>query len=181
MLQHSVPFNPQAMRDLMRVALGQELMSDIPITQAMQMQIAAWDGESLSMAAPLGPNVNDKGCAFGGSLSSVMTLAGWALVQLAITEREMDCDIYVQDSTIRYLAPVWTDFVAEACLEPHINFSDFFSALNARGKARLSVRCEIRLPDGSIATSLTARFVALSRDHTPRVRNAAQSTLRTDA
>jgi thioesterase domain-containing protein len=46
-----------------------------PITRAMQLEIAAWDGESLQIRAPLPPNVNDKGCAFGGSLVSVMTLA----------------------------------------------------------------------------------------------------------
>ena len=44
----------------------------------MQLQIAAYDGDSLSLHAPLAANFNDKGCAFGGSLTSLMTLAGGA-------------------------------------------------------------------------------------------------------
>jgi thioesterase domain-containing protein len=178
--QQHVPIDHEALRDAMRLAVERELLADIPITHAMQLSIAAWDGESLSMAAPLGPNVNDKGCAFGGSLASVMTLAGWALVRLAIDQHGMDCDIFVQDSTIRYLAPVWNDFVAEARIDDEDSFSDFFNTLSTRGKARLTVRCEVRLPDGGIATALTARFVALERARAPRDRDTAQSALGTE-
>ncbi len=162
-LSRPVVIDPAAVRDVMREGLEQELLADIPITQAMQLQIAAWDGDCLSMAAPLAPNVNDKGCAFGGSLASVMTLAGWSLVRLATGQRGLDCDIYVQDSTIRYLAPVWADFVAVASLEADESFASFFSTLHSRGKARLGIRCEIRGPDEAVVTSLNARFVALVR------------------
>ena len=65
---------------------------------------------------PLAPNVNDKGCAFGGSLVSLMTLAGWALVELALRQRGEDCDVFVGESHVRYLAPVWDDFQAHARL-----------------------------------------------------------------
>ncbi len=39
---------------------------------------------SLTLAVPLAPNINDKGCAFGGSLTSLMTLASWGVVELAL-------------------------------------------------------------------------------------------------
>lgn len=181
LLSHPVAIDPAAIRDVMREGLEQELLADIPITQAMQLQIAAWDGECLSLAAPLAPNVNDKGCAFGGSLASVMTLAGWSLVRLTTSQHGVDCDIYVQDSTIRYLAPVWNDFVAVASLEADDSFAGFFSTLHSRGKARLSIRCEIRSADGAVTTTLNARFVALVRGDTPRLRDTAQSALATQA
>jgi thioesterase domain-containing protein len=115
------------------------------------------------MAAGLAPNVNDKGCAFGGSLVSVMTLAGWGLVKLALDRLGRDCDIYVQDSDVRYLAPVWDDFEAVARLVDRESFAGMADALTARGRARTRVRCVVPLPDGTAASTLEARFVAIER------------------
>ncbi|MFC5489276.1 YiiD C-terminal domain-containing protein [Dokdonella soli] len=144
-------------------ALGREILADIPLTRAMGLSIVACDSGSLTLAAPLAPNINDKGCAFGGSLASLMTLAGWGLIKLATDARELDCEIYVQDSTIRYLAPVWQDFVAVARLAEGEHFDDFFGAITARGKGRLRVHCTVPLAHGGAAATLEARFVALAK------------------
>lgn len=150
-----------ATRETLRQGVEDQMLLDIPMAHAMQLGISAWDGESLRMSAPLMPNVNDKGCAFGGSLVSVMTLACWSLIKLATEEAGEPCDIYVQDSTVRYLSPVWNDFDAHSRLSPNQSWQSFFSTLHARGKARLCANCEIHLADGSVAASLSARFVAL--------------------
>jgi thioesterase domain-containing protein len=144
-------------------ALERELLADIPLARAMALSVAGYDGYSLVLAAPLAPNINDKGCAFGGSLASLMTLAGWGLLKLAVDARGLDCDIYVQDSTVRYLAPVWQDFGAMAELDEDSSFEEFFAALTARGKGRLRVRCRVPQPDGGDAATLEARFVALAK------------------
>ena len=150
-------------RTALREAAQAQILDDIPLTRFMHLAISGWDGESLRMSAPLEPNVNDKGCAFGGSLASVMTLACWSLIKLAADERGLECDIYVQDSNLHYLAPVWEDFTAEARLVENQSFEAFFSTLGARGKARLAVHSAVRLADGTLACSLNARFVALRR------------------
>lgn len=144
-------------------ALERELLDCIPLARAMSLHVQDWDGSRLTLAAPLAPNINDKGCAFGGSLASLMTLASWGVVELALRERDLDCDVYVQDSAIRYLAPVWGDFRAQAQLAPGESFDDFFATLAARGKARLSLNAQVPLADGSIAASLGSRFVAIVR------------------
>lgn len=162
-------------RDVLRKRVEKQLLDDIPLARAMELGIRAWDGESLRLSAPLSPNVNDKGCAFGGSLVSVMTLACWSLITLAAEQAGEPCDIYVQDSTVRYLQPVWSDFSAEARLALNQSWASFFTTLHARGKARLSTHCEIRLNDGSIACALDARFVAFRRGATADAANAAQS------
>ncbi|MBN8481700.1 MAG: YiiD C-terminal domain-containing protein [Xanthomonadales bacterium] len=148
-------------RDALRAALERELLAEIPLARAMQLAIDAWDGESLAITAPLAPNINDKGCAFGGSLAAVMTLAGWALVRLAVDADGLAADIYVQDSTIRYHAPVWGDFRAEARLDAGDAFDGFLAALRQRGKARLGVEVVVAGAGGT-ATTLVARFVALA-------------------
>ncbi len=129
----------------------------------MEFSIAAYDGESLRVAAPLAPNVNDKGCAFGGSLVSLMTVAGWGLVRLALDARELSCDIFVADSQVRYLAPVWQDFEIVARLADGETFESLFENIASRGKARLAVDCHVPLPDGSPAATLSGSFVAKLR------------------
>lgn len=163
--------------DRLRKRVEDQLLLDIPLARAMQLGISAWDGETLRMSAPLTPNVNDKGCAFGGSLVSVMTLACWALIKLAVEQAGEPCDIYVQDSTVRYLSPIWSDFDAQARLAANQSWDTFFATLDSRGKARVYADCEIRLADGTIAANLNARFVALQPGATVKRADTAQSEL----
>ena len=73
----------------------------------MQIALRDYDGDALTLTAPLAPNVNDKGCAFGGSMASLLTLAGWGLIELVLRAEGQDCDIYVGNSELRYQGPVW--------------------------------------------------------------------------
>ncbi len=154
---------PDSGRRTRAAALGQEILASIPLARAMELSISAYDGDSLTMTAPLAPNINDKGCAFGGSLASVMTLAGWSLVRLALDARGSEGEIYVKDSTIRYLAPVWQDFSAIAYVADGDTFADFFKAYNKRGKGRLHIYCTVPLPEGGEAAVLDAQFVAIAK------------------
>ncbi|MCX7514501.1 YiiD C-terminal domain-containing protein [Frateuria hangzhouensis] len=135
----------------------------IPLARAMDLRLDHVARDSLALAAPLAPNVNDKGCAFGGSLASVMTLAGWALVELALQRRGEACDVFVGDSRVRYLEPVWSDFRAEARLAEEADFGTFFATLAERGKARIDVRCAVPGSGARPAATLEARFVAKRR------------------
>ncbi|HET6545442.1 MAG TPA: YiiD C-terminal domain-containing protein [Rhodanobacteraceae bacterium] len=150
-------------RERLCADLERTILSDIPLARAMQVRIGAYDGASLALAAALAPNVNDKGCAFGGSLTSLMTLAGWGLVKLALDARDTDCDIYVRDSRVRYLAPVWHDFGAVARLADGETFEGLFQGLGARGKARIDVCCRVPLEDAADAATFSASFVAIAR------------------
>lgn len=143
-------------------AFEQELLAQIPLARAMQLRVGAWDGDRLAIAAPLAPNINDKGCAFGGSLASLMTLAGWGLIVLKLRVLGRTCDVYVQDSTIRYLAPVWSDFSAEATLADGESWAAFLAMLAERGRSRLRVNCRVALTDGGDAATFEARFVAIA-------------------
>jgi thioesterase domain-containing protein len=135
----------------------------IPLAHAMALELGDYNGEHLTLATPLGPNVNDKGCAFGGSLVSLMTLTGWGLVELALRQRGEDCDLYVGESTVRYLSPVWGDFQARAQRAEEANWDTFFATLSARGRARIAVTAEVPGENGKPAATLAAQFVAKRR------------------
>ena len=143
------------------------IRDEIPLAHTMDLQLGESSDEMLSLLAPLAPNVNDKGCAFGGSLVSLMTLSGWALVELALRARGLACDVFVAESGVRYLAPLWQDFRADARVADEANWDTFFATLAARGRARISVDCVVPGADGQPAATLAARFVAKRRERTP--------------
>jgi thioesterase domain-containing protein len=143
--------------------LIQFIRDEIPLAHTMDLRLGTSDEDMLSLLAPLAPNVNDKGCAFGGSLVSLMTLSGWALVELALRRRCEACDVFVAESTVRYLAPLWQDFRSEARLAADADWNLFFHTLNARGRARIEVVCVVPGDDGQPAATLSARFVAKRR------------------
>ena len=132
---------------------------EIPLTAAMGLEAGILAGDTLQLRAPLAPNVNDKGCAFGGSLASLMTLAAWALIELRLDARGSRCEVYVQDSGIDYLAPVWGELRVTARLAAGEDWAAFFAALDARGKGRLTVLAQADHA-GMPATRMRARFVA---------------------
>lgn len=142
--------------------LQADIHATIPLTRAMQLRVLTFDGSSLRLHAPLAPNINDKGCAFGGSLASVLTLAAWGLARMALQRAGFAADVYVQDSTLEYLAPIWSDFDAVARVAGEDSLDAFVARFAERGKARLSIVALAN--DGDVvATRLTGRFVALRK------------------
>jgi thioesterase domain-containing protein len=140
----------------------------MPPVVAMEPQIRGYDGQRLQLSAPLARNVNDKGSAFGGSLASLMTLASWGLVSLKVEAAGVDAEIYVADSRIRYLLPVFDDLHVTAELDspdaaPEAVWDGFIATLRQRGRARTTLVARVPLADGRIATDFTARYVAIVR------------------
>jgi thioesterase domain-containing protein len=140
------------------------IRDEIPLALAMDLRLGEFDDDHFSLLAPLAPNVNDKGCAFGGSLVSLMTLCGWALVELALRQRGEECDVFVAESTVRYLSPLWQDFRSDASLAEGADWPTFFRTLETRGKARIEVDCVVPDANGAPAATLRARFVAKRRN-----------------
>lgn len=144
-------------------ALEHELLGSIPLTRAMELSVVHYTGDRLRLRAPLAPNVNDKGCAFGGSLSSLMTLACWGLARQVLLDADQVADIYVQDSTIEYLQPVWGDLTVDAAAAEGQSLTDFVSMFAVRGKSRMTLCATVPGVD-AVAARLTARFVAKRRE-----------------
>ena len=135
----------------------------MPPVAAMQLRIAGFDGDCLRLEAPLLRHVNDKGCAFGGSLVSLMTLAAWGLVTLRLQQAGLPADVFVADSQVRYLAPLYDDLDAEARLAVDVDWERFLSDLRERGRASVSVEACVRLPDGGPAAHCRARYGAIAK------------------
>jgi len=135
----------------------------MPPVAAMQLRIAGFDGDCLRLQAPLARHVNDKGCAFGGSLVSLMTLAAWGLVTLRLQQAGVAADVFVADSQVRYLAPLYADLDAGARLAADASWEGFLADLRGRGRASVSIEAVVRLPDGAAAAQCRARYVAIAK------------------
>ena len=134
----------------------------MPPVAAMGLDIGGAEAGALRLRAPLSAHVNDKGCAFGGSMASLLTLAGWGLIELGLRAEGFDCDIYVGDSQLRYREPVWGELRGIARFAEAGALARVVAAVREQGKGRADVVCEIAGEHGAAAT-LTARFIAKLR------------------
>ena len=134
----------------------------MPPARALNLRLADYDEESLCLTAPLAPNINDKGNAFGGSLASMMTLSAWALTTMRLEDAGFSADVYVQDSTVKYLVPLYDDLRAEARLVVGQDWEQIVATFAQRGKARALLQAQIRDVRGRICCTLEGRFVALT-------------------
>ena len=140
-----------------------EYCRGMPPVAAMQVDVEGMRGDALRLTAPLSANVNDKGNAFGGSLTSLMTVAGWGLVTLKLRLAGVKAEVYVADSQIRYLAPLYNDLIAEAVFAEGQAWDLFVDTLVQRGRARIQVDARVLLPEGGLATTLSGRYVAIAK------------------
>ncbi len=150
-------------------ALEITLHTEIPITRQIGIHVVEYDGTRLTLAAPIERNINHKATAFAGSLNSVVTLAGWGLIWIALREAGLEATIVIQDSTSYYRRPITRDFSATCQKPDDAQMSQFVRMLREKGKARLELEAEIREND-AVAMSFQGRYVAMAPN--PPVRDA---------
>ena len=133
----------------------------MPPVAALGARPLGYDGNTLRFGAPLAANINDKGCAFGGSLSGLMTLAAWGWVTLRLQLEGRDAEVYVADSQVKYLAPLYEDLIAEAMPAAGEQWQQFLETLQRHGKARIAMQARVPMAAGGEATVFSGRFVAM--------------------
>jgi len=119
------------------------LHDKIPITKAMEVNVEEFNNFKVRLSAKLEPNINDKGTAFGGSITSLMTLCGWSMAFMVIMETDPQAQVVIQKSNINYLVPITGDFFAECVLgdgEVNEQFLDMYRE-RKKGRLKLKVRC----------------------------------------
>jgi thioesterase domain-containing protein len=134
-----------------------DLLADIAPAQALQISVSNHWKNGIELSAPLEPNLNDKGTAFAGSISSLLTLAGWALLTHQLNEAGIQAEVMVVESTTQFSTAVRTDLksVAEVSAQ---EMARVFQALEKRGRSRIQIQSTI--PGHA---EMTASFAILAR------------------
>ena len=115
----------------------------IPLTADMGIRVESWGEEGLELAAPFLPNKNDKNTAFGGSLSVMVTLAGWGLTFLFLRDAGIPADVMVRRTRIDYKRPVPGRILARCLMPDGQERQRFLGDLRRTGKARWDLSLEV--------------------------------------
>ena len=136
------------------------LHQHIPLTAAMQVQVRVCEPARVVIAAPLAPNLNIHGTAFGGSLAILGILSGWTLLYHALQARGLAAKLVIQKNECEYLEPVAQEFSAESQCPAAAEWEAFCEQLVQRGRARLAVASTV-FADGRAAVKSSGTFVAI--------------------
>ncbi len=124
------------------------IKQQIPITSNLGVKITGFDGQKISISAPLLANKNLHGTAFGGSQAAIGILTGWALIYLKLKQLGIDNDLVIQKSSYDFLKPITADFNAYCQLPTESEFDEFLQQLEEKGKAKLNLTSELTSEKG---------------------------------
>ena len=142
--------------------LQHRIVSEFALARHIGIVVESADDAAVVLRAPLTPNANYKGTAFGGSLYSVAVLTGWAWLTRHLAARGMAADAVIQESSTRFLAPVEGELRASAAAPPGPQIDKFYKMLQRAGRGRIRLRVDIDY-DHTPATTFEGVFAAAIR------------------
>lgn len=148
-----------------RLMLQQLLDQEIPLTRAMGLKVRRCTADGVTLGAPLAPNLNYTGTAFGGSLGAILVLAGWAYLWQLLERSGVEGWVVVQETTTSYLQPVTRDFEASCAAPPAAQVELFVKTLRRWGRARITLEAVVGDP-ASPAARMRGSYVGFARDTT---------------
>ena len=95
----------------------------------MHLKLVDYNDLVLTMEAPLAPNINNKGTAFGGSIASICLFGGWAVATLAFIDHDIhNTEIVVYKNDMTFERPARGHLVVQVTLE-HDEFENCLEQL----------------------------------------------------
>ncbi|MGH8491556.1 MAG: YiiD C-terminal domain-containing protein [Moraxellaceae bacterium] len=139
--------------------LASRIHEQIPLTAAMQLSAQSFDGKTLVLAAPLTPNINDKGTAFAGSITALGNVTGWCLLTLW-SERVFgvnQCRVAIFDAQFSFKKPLTGDFSASVSLPSDEECAALKAAIENGKNGKITL--QIVLADtAGVAVKLTGSY-----------------------
>lgn len=134
------------------------LYEKIPLAQAMGVRVESSEGEAFILTAPLEPNHNHLGTAFGGSLAALATLTGYACLWHALDDREVH--VVIRRSELDYRHPVRGTLRAICHRPAEAKLASFRTTFAKAGKARITLDVTIE-EEGRTCLGFRGVFVAI--------------------
>jgi thioesterase domain-containing protein len=142
--------------------LQTRIVQEFALARHMGIIVESADDTAVVLRAPLALNANYKGTAFGGSLYSVAVLTGWAWVTRYLAAQGLAADAVIQESNVRFLAPVQGELRASTVAPTDMQVDRFHKMLRRAGRGRIRLRVEIQC-DHTLATLFEGVFAAATR------------------
>ncbi len=138
--------------------LEELLHQQIPLTKDMGVTVESYNGEAVTLHAPLSNNINHKSTAFGGSLYAICAVAGWALLHSRLQEAGLAGHIVIHKGEITYHKPVKGDFTIMCSSEYPEQINTALEAFQDKGRARLWLTAHV-LYNNETAVEFKGSFV----------------------
>lgn len=128
-------------------AFTQEIHRSIPLSKVMGFSFDRFEalpcgGRQLQSSLPLAANINDKETAFGGSIATLSTLSGWALVTLLSREIELPAQVLVYHSEQDFTAAIDDNFYSVARLSAE-HCTQFIDDMKNKKRAKTELGVDI--------------------------------------
>lgn len=149
--------------DMTHHQLERYLHKHIPLSAAMQVTVQSLTAKSLTLQAPLAPNINHQETVFGGSASTLAILSAWSLLHSRLAQEGIASQLVIQRNEIAYLKPMTEDFTATAELVDEQDWTRFLKMLRRKGKARIRVAA-VLYSGQLLAGKFSGEYVALYGD-----------------
>lgn len=130
----------------------------------MRIRVADATDSQLTLAAPLAPNLNHEGIAFGGAIECLGTLACWGLLWLALDTA--DTMIVIQRGETEFIAPITDELRAEARFPDTETWKRFADQFARHGRSRIELAATIGSTTQTGAARFQGRFVATRKTQT---------------
>jgi len=137
------------------------LHAHIPVSSAMGVRVVDAGPSPVVLEAPLGPNLNHRDTAFGGSVSTLAILAGWAHVHFRLRRDGRTVQTVIQRSSVEFLAPAASALRAMCRPADEAAWTRLTRALDRRGRGRVAVRVDVSA-DGQLVAEFEGSYVALA-------------------
>ena len=135
---------------------------EIMLAKPMGIIVESADEAAMVLRAPLAPNANHKGTAFGGSLYSIAVLTGWAWMTRFLASRRLDAEAVIQESNIRFLAPVHGEMRASIEIPAEAEVDKFRKMLERARRGRIRLQVNVHA-GATLATVFDGLFAAAMR------------------
>lgn len=134
----------------------------IPLAAAMGVRVIEGGPDTFVLEAPLGPNINHRETAFGGSVGALAMLAGWSHVHFRLRSEGLDGSTVIQRSSIDFVAPANGPFRASCTGADSAAWRRLRRSVERYGKGRIHVDSVVQSA-GHVVAQFQGAYVVLPR------------------
>ncbi|PCJ63006.1 MAG: hypothetical protein COA79_02500 [Planctomycetota bacterium] len=135
------------------------MLAKIPLLKSMKAKVFQSEDGEFSMKAPLGPNQNHVMSAFGGSIAALATAAGWGVIVGELKKGNISASVVVVKSSIKYIQPIMSDFIASCKTEPIVRWTKFKDKLKTTSHSKIKI-CVNVVCNHEVCAILEGTFLA---------------------
>lgn len=147
-----------------REGLQRYIEENIPIVRDMGFVVEKIEGERIVVSGEYCRHINHTKSVFGGSISSVMTLAGWGKVRLLIEEFDPTATVVIKSNSTEFIKPVTEDYVVYTEIINERRISKFRKTYEKFGRGRVEVEaCLTHRGSDEVLARFKGEFVALKK------------------